>query len=134
VKLTEIVEEIKEAAEYILNMAAKLGARYCCRHQHIFVSAQFSLSLIHKYCSRIHSRTSPSFYYGCFQLRPSQGSNFRHLGGQYPSLLLPLALPLFLHHLATKSLHLFLSSLSSSSPLTKFFLLCDIIPNLLSTS
>jgi len=29
VKLSEIVEEIKQAAEYIFNMAAKLGVRYC---------------------------------------------------------------------------------------------------------
>ena len=29
VKLSEIVEEIKQAAEYVLNMASKLGVRYC---------------------------------------------------------------------------------------------------------
>jgi len=29
VKLNEIVEEIKQAAEYIFNMASKLGVRYC---------------------------------------------------------------------------------------------------------
>jgi hypothetical protein len=58
VKVSEIVEETKEAAEYILNMAAKFGARYCYRYQHVFLSAHFSLCLIHKYCGLICSCTS----------------------------------------------------------------------------
>jgi hypothetical protein len=36
VKLSEIVEEIKEAAEHIVSMAAKFGSRYYCKYQQFF--------------------------------------------------------------------------------------------------
>lgn len=46
-KLSEIVEEIKEAAEYILNMAAKFGTRYNYSCQHILGLLVFPLGHMH---------------------------------------------------------------------------------------